>query len=153
MNNHTTGRFSAATTQMLLDSGWFPGRDVLHQLALPPGFTPFPAALNVLKEFGNLDIGNPGSGIECARTPVTLNPTLAIGETDRFEAFRQLLKISLYPLGETRDGHAFIAIDQYDRVFLAFDDLYFVGDTFEQALDNLLTGTSRPRIVREDGAW
>ncbi len=138
---------------MLRDSGWFPQRNVSAALVLPLDFAPFPAALDVLSEFGNLRIGRRGPGIEFARTPVVLDPMMAVGESDRFVEFAAPLGVSLYPLGETDDGHGFITIDERGRVFLIFDDLYFVGHTFDRALDNLLRGAVRPRIVDEHGQW
>ena len=151
--DRTSERFSAATYEMLREAGWVPDRDVSRTLKLPPEFTPFPVALEVLREFGNLRVGRRGSGVEFARTPVVLDPMLATGETDRFQEFAGVLNSGLYPLGETDDGHGFVAIDEQGRVFLVYDDLNFVGDTFESALENLLAGAKRPRMVDDEGRW
>ncbi|HBB87906.1 MAG TPA: hypothetical protein DC047_09845 [Blastocatellia bacterium] len=153
MMDQTSERFSAATKEMLGEAGWIPDRDVSREIQLPPGFDPFPAALKALAEFGNLHVGRRGSGVEFARTPIVLDPMLAMGEDDRFREFSGILKSNLYPLGETDDGHGFVAIDEQGRVFLIYDDLNFVGETFDSALENLLAGAKRPRLVDEGGRW
>ncbi len=153
MTDHETGRFSTTTLEMLQAAGWFPGRDVSTALALPEGFSPFPAALDVLKEFGKLRIGQQGRGIEFARTPVVLEPKLAAGEQDRFAEFDTLLNTRLYPLGETADGHSFITIDEHGRIFLIFEEISYVDASFDAAIDNLLNGRRKPRIVNEAGDW
>jgi hypothetical protein len=140
------GRFLPETAEMLSEAGWFPGRDVFSQLRLPAEFTLFPAAQRVLQEFGMLRIGRKGPGLTSARTPVVLDPMLCVGEDDRFSDCASLLHSCLYPLGETADGHAFVAIDDRGRVFLMMDTIWFVGDTFDGALDSLLRGERRPEV-------
>jgi hypothetical protein len=125
---------------MLLEAGWLPGRDVFNQLRLPAGFALFPAAQRVLQEFGMLGIGRPGPGLAFARTPVFLDPMLCQGEDDRFSDCARDLHSRLYPLGETLDGHGFIAINERGRVFWLMDAHWLIADTFDKALDNLLRG-------------
>ena len=146
-------RFSAPTMELLQEAGWVPGRDVSGKLQLPDDFVPFPAALNVLNEFGNLRIGKHGPGVECARIPLILNPMLATGEFDRFIEYENTLRIRLYPLGETGDGHSFIAIDEQGRIFLLFENISFVDNTFDAALDNLLNGTKPPILIDSTGRF
>lgn len=153
MSERAEERFSTQTLEMLREAGWFPGRDVSRDLKLPRGFKPFPAALKVLAEFGNLRIGRDGPGIEFRRKPVILDPMLVAGEDDRYAEFSRLLGVGLYPLGETADGHAFLAIDELGRVFFIFGDMFFVGDSFESALENLLLGKKMPPVVDEEGRW
>jgi len=153
MSAHFSGRFSKSIEEMLREAGWLPGRDVSRGLKLPEGFTLFPAAQRVLSEFGNLRIGKSGPGLVFARTPVVLDPALAFGEEGRFHEFAVLLKTNLYPLGETADGHSFVVIDEKGRVFLIFEEISFVDETFELALDNLLQGARQIRMVDENGNW
>lgn len=138
---------------MLSEAGWFPGRDVFSELRLPTGFSLFPAAQRVLQEFGMLRIGREGPGLMSARTPVVLDPMLCVGEDDRFSAYASLHHSCLYPLGEASGGHAFVAIDEQGRVFGLMDAMWFVGDTFDDALDNLLRGARRSPIIYETGNW
>jgi hypothetical protein len=138
---------------MLSEAGWFPGRDVFSQLRLPAGFTLFPAAQRVLQEFGMLRIGREGPGRMFARTPVVLDPMLCEGADDWFSDYAGLLQSCLYPLGETVSGGALVAIDDRGRVFLIFEGISFVGDTFEGALDNLLRGAWEAPEVDETGNW
>jgi hypothetical protein len=71
---------------------------------------------------------------------------LCVGEDDRFGDYASLLHSCLYPLGETAGGHAFVASDDRGRVFLVMDAIWFVGDTFDSALDSLLRGERRPEV-------
>jgi hypothetical protein len=139
------------TTEMLRRSGWFPGRDVLDEILLPPHFTSFPAALGVLREFGYLTIGGEGPGVEVARTPVVIDPMKGRSFYNHCVEFEDLLQIKLYPLGEA--SHALVVIDEKDRVFLLFEDLFFVDYSFDNALDNLINGLRKPQVVDENGHW
>jgi hypothetical protein len=140
-------RFLPETTAMLREAGWFPGRDVSNDLQLPPDFTLFPAALAVLKEFGLLHVGQGGPGVEMARTTLDLDPMLAIYENDTFSDYEKDIQAKLYPLGEAEHGHAFLAIDERGQVYLLFGKVYWISETFDAALDNLLNGLKRARPI------
>lgn len=138
--------------RMLAECGWHAGRDVSAALKLPKDFVIFPTVQRILAEFGNLKCGKRGPGIECARSTLNLDPSLAEGESDRFKPYSQLIGSKLYPLGEGDDGHYFVAVDERGRVFLVMDFLMFVADSFEVALENLLLGR-KPRPVDEQGKY
>jgi hypothetical protein len=146
-------RFPLETTEMLVEAGWFSGRDVFSQLRLPAGFAVFGAAQRVLMEFGMLRVGRDGPGLASARTPVDLDPMLCWGEDDRFSDYADALGSSLYPLGEAAHGHVFVAIDELGRVFLIMDSMWFVSYTFDDALDKLLRGAGRALEVDDTGHW
>jgi hypothetical protein len=152
MSERTEQRFLAATMELLREAGWFPGRDVFGDVQLPPVFVIFPAAQRVLAEFGHLVMGRQGPGIGKARSRVVIDPMLAWGEDDRFEEFENLLHTTMYPLGEISGG-AFLVIDEQGRVFIIFEDLFFVADTFDEALDDLLNGLKQSPVVDEEGHW
>ena len=140
-----THNFSDEVARMLSESGWYSGRNAEKALKLPAGFAVFPAASQILKEFGNLKCGKRGRGIDRARSTLNLDPSLAAGESDRFDPYARLLGARLYPLGEADDGHSFVAIDDKGRVFLVMDFMMFVGEDFVSALETLLLGKrSRP---------
>lgn len=125
---------------MLVAAGWHQGRDVRGALQLPSDFDIFPAALQVLREFGMLRVGGAGVGTDRARSTLDLNPSLAEGEFDRFEPFEDRIGDKLYPLGEVDGGYGFLAIDTQGRVFWVMDFIQFVAERFDEALEVLLLG-------------
>jgi hypothetical protein len=125
---------------MLTEAGWFLGRDVIDSVKLPEEFEIFPAAIEALKEFGHLRVGEEGEGIERARSTIVFEPTLASRDWDWFLFSSNLLQTNLYPLGEVDNDRYYLAMDSEGRVFLVFDGLIFVDDNFDKALEKLLMG-------------
>ncbi len=147
-------RFPQDTEKVLKDAGWFSGRRVADEqmtvwrtaLDSESGFQMFPAAQAALLEFGGLEVKRRGPGLTSARLPFHLDPTLAIGEEDRFSKFESVLQTRLYPLGEVADGHSFLAVAENGEAFLAGDDLFFAGKTIDEALERLTLGLSVQRL-------
>jgi hypothetical protein len=105
------------------------------------GFVLHRAAEAVLLEYGGLRIGSSGPGVECARADVRVNPSLCIGERDRFdEYFPELQGRELFPLGEVEGGHAFLGITPTGEVYALMDEVYARWPSFETALRSLLIG-------------
>jgi hypothetical protein len=99
------------------------------------------AAESVLVEFGDLHIGTVGTGIDLATSDILVNPTVALGEDDRFyDYFPPLKGKALFPLGEVHRGHAFLAIDANGEVFELMDEVYCYWRSFGSALEALLLG-------------
>jgi hypothetical protein len=128
-------------------AGWHPGRSVgnlvsewSRRLDRPDGFRMFPAARDALAEFGGLAGGLSGPGVKRSRSSFRLDPTLAIGEEDRFRKYAASLTTGLYPLGEAGDGHAFLAIDEQGGVYLLMDDILKIGESIREGLTGLLLG-------------
>jgi hypothetical protein len=143
-------RFSETVLEMLTEAGRFLGRDVIDSVKMPEEFEIFPAAIEALKEFGHLRVGEEGDGIECARSTIVFEPTLASGDWDWFSFYSNLLQTSLYPLGEVNDDNIYLSVDPKGRVFLVWQDLMFVDDNFDKALEKILTGV-RVRLVDDNG--
>ena len=140
-------RFSQFSKKVLEDSGWYEGRcvrDLFDKWMSDPDiknkFTIFPIAEKVLLEFGGIHIDQHGPGISCARSPFEIDPTLCIGEDDRFDEFGEEIKSRLFPLGEAVGGHLFLAIDESGRVFLLMQEIMFEANSFDEALENLIQG-------------
>ena len=105
------------------------------------GFRLHPVAESVLLEYGGLVIDSHGPGRDLARSPLRLDPTLALGEEDRLhEYFPELAGREFFPLGETDHGHAFLAIDRRGAVVQVMDEVYGRWSSFESALESLLLG-------------
>lgn len=127
-------------------AGWYERRtdaDTVRRwsesLDTPTGFRMFPAAEEALSEYGGLEIHAEGAGRDVARTSVKLDPTLALGEEERFARFRAQVG-EIYPLGEVGDGHAFLAMDRAGRVYLLLEDLQPLAPSIRQAIAALLLG-------------
>lgn len=113
---------------------------------LSPGFRLFPAAEMALKQYGGIHVKQSGPGRKTARQSFELNPLLAIGEQDRFAEHALRIGEPLYPLGEAGDGHVFLAIAADGRVFALMEDLWFIGESMDVAIERLILGES-PQIV------
>ena len=140
-------RFSSETEQLLKRAGWFEGRCDSSQveawaqeMASLDGFKMTPIARSVLKEFGGLHIKSHGPGLECARSDIEINPLLAKCEEDRFFAFSCFKGKQVFPLGEAVVGHMFAAIDEDGKVYLVMQEVQWVANSFDAALETLLLG-------------
>ena len=133
-------RFSSPILKLLMESGWFEGRDIGNSMMLPQEFPLFPTAHKVLSEFGNLKIGKTGIGIDRATSDIDMNPMLATGEFDRFMEYEAELGVKLYPLGEVHRKHAFLVIDDIGRIYQLMDYIIFEGENIDAAMENLLLG-------------
>jgi hypothetical protein len=107
---------------------------------LSPGFRLFPAAEMALTRYGGIHVKQSGPGAEAARESFELNPLLAIGEEDRFAEHALRIGEPLYPLGEAGNGHVFLAIAADGRVFALMEDLWFLGESMEAAIETLVLG-------------
>lgn len=141
------GRFSAETEQLLRASGWFEGRAVPDlveswraEVESSRGFVLTPVARRALNEFGGLHILSEGAGVAYARSDIDFNPTLAMFEEDRFFSFQCLQGKQLFPLGEAALGHVFAVIDESGAVYLVMEEVHYVADTFDAALESILLG-------------
>jgi hypothetical protein len=138
---------TADVYRLLRDAGWFPGRHVPELVACwrseleADGFVLHRAAEAVLSEYGGLQIGSSRAGVECARSDVRVDPSLCIGERDRFhEYFAELQGRELFPLGEVAGGNAFLGITPTGEVYELMDAVFARWPSFETALRSLLIG-------------
>lgn len=99
-------------------------------------------ASRALDEFGGLVVKVSGPGFDMAKTGFTVDPRPVFSELDRLQEYASSFspEIELFPLGETLDGHAILAIDQRGRVFLVMDSVMLIGETVEEAIANLILG-------------
>ena len=111
------------------------------------------AAERALEAFGGIRVSRSGPGLQCARASFVIAPEAADGEEERFGAFSEFVTGSLFPLGESHDGEAFLGIDEAGAVYLVNDGLYYLGDDIHRALDALLEGrTARMLALRPTGS-
>jgi len=139
--------WSRETEAVVARAGWHPGRSVADrvarwgsELATEGGFELFPAASSALGEFGGLEFAASGAGVDFARGNVNIDPSLAIGEEDRFRELETRHGLKLFPLGEAYDGNLFLGIDPSGRVYLIDDELTLAGASIYRAIENLISG-------------
>lgn len=152
-------RFPPEIARVLLDAGWFPGRDISgdvdawarNHAGADTGWTFFPAARAALREFGGLDLPqygpaqNLGGGFRSCTYPY---PYPAGGETprDSAEGFTDVFGVEVFQIGDNEDGPAAIVMDEQGRVFLVhWADSFYLGAGIDQALVALIRG--------ESGTW
>ncbi len=143
-------RWSPETVAYLAQAGWKDGHDATElskvwRSQLAPGFESFPAADRAMARFGGIDVRVRGPGKNCARTSFRLDPAEAWGEDERFERFAAWG--TMFPLGVAGDGHAFIAIASDGRVYLIMEEIEFIGDSIEDAIENLVMGIRPDTLV------
>jgi SUKH-3 immunity protein len=107
-----------------------------------------PAAIEALSEFGGLRVDVHGAGMTMARQSFVLDPTLAIGEDDRFGRYGSVVGTELFPLGEGGGGHYFLAIAPDGFVYGIGDFIFEVGCDIRDALQNLVRGVRFTRPPR-----
>lgn len=147
-------RFPEDIANILKAAGWFPGRCVEGMvdkwkaaLDHPGGLKMFSAAREVLLEFGGLRVDQQGPGVTCAREPFVIDPMTAVLEDDYFSDWGKTIGVSLYPLGEAASANYYLAIDECGRVFLSEAELIFLGESFDDALVNLIRGIIGKRVT------
>lgn len=114
---------------------------------LSPDFELFPAAREALERFGGIRVEQEAPGEDCKRETFDLDPSLALGEEDRFRSFEPLISGKLYPLGEAGAGHAFLAISERGEVYALMHDLWLVGRSIDDALERLIRGRHLQKLT------
>jgi hypothetical protein len=99
-------------------------------------------ARNCLREFGGLFIKVNWVGITNAPVSVNLDPSLCLGEKDRWARYEPVIRGLLFPLGEAENGHYFACIDTKGRVYLVMDNILGIGKDFDVAIVHLLLGVA-----------
>ncbi|MBZ9994834.1 SUKH-3 domain-containing protein [Mesorhizobium sp. BH1-1-4] len=119
-------------------AGWFVGRKVPLTPAVPTGH---PVAA-ILSEFGGLNVGELGPGIECARSDIVFGwfPHEAYEEISEIG---DLLETDLAYLAEAHNGHQSLYLDREGRVFdvsPVAPGIRLVGRSFGEAMERILLG-------------
>lgn len=128
-------------------SGWAPDRRVARETIdrwlagiQGEGFSVFPAGIQVLSEYGGLIVGMRGAGLQAARMVVDFDPTLAFGESDRFQEFERALGYKLFPLGEGDGGHVLLALSDNGDLLCLADEAWRAGGDFRAGLAAIILG-------------
>jgi len=139
-------RFSKQSERVLRRAGWYPGRQVPELVSKwknHPAIADiemFETAERFLLEFGGIEVTQSGPGVNLARSPFKIDPTVAYHQSDLFTEFGRMVDTRLYPLGEAADRWYYLAIGENGRVYYVMEDIVLAGYTEDEALENLLIG-------------
>jgi len=158
------GRFPDEVAAALVEGNWgqihtddFFVDHLIEETVAVAGAThrhePFPAARQALLAFGFVFSGRCGPGRENWIRRLEINPESAAHSADILGEFGALLGTRLFPIGSEGMGETIVAVDEAGRIF-ALDQAgeWFLGDTIDTALINIITGGPIAR-VRDDGTW
>jgi hypothetical protein len=117
--------------------GWYPGRNVLEQLSLPIDYPVFPMALRVLAEFGGIEVGEMGPGINMGSSIITFDPTEREGT---YERLRGEHPKRIYPIAMVDHGHALLFVDEEGSILYYAGKLELINTDIWEALTSLVLG-------------
>ncbi|MFJ5230863.1 SUKH-3 domain-containing protein [Kitasatospora sp. NPDC088391] len=148
----TALRAAGEVDRTLAAAGWHPGRQVpvrrWRELLEASGHLRMhAAAARFLAEFGGLEVGHGGPGVNVARTAFHLDPELAVGEEERFADWSERLGRDLFPIGELDHGRFFLAVDATGEICLVETWVESYGP-FRQGLEKLVLGIKGRRLDR-----
>lgn len=104
----------------------------------------FRKAETILNEFGGIKIKEK----RCfSKQTINIDPTLALGEDDRFVYYSDILKTQLYPLGKTLGGYYFLAIAENGQIFWLLQGVFIMGNSFHEALSKMILGYHPEPII------
>jgi hypothetical protein len=156
-------RFAPDVAAALTAAGWTPGRAVDEQPAVDyvhgeigrdgARTEAHDAALAALREFTGLTVMQDGPGVELRRRPFVIDPVPVAASTETLADFGAVLGDRLFPIGMEGDHDSIIAMASSGHVF-ALDHAgeWHLGDSMDEALAMLVTGTQPPR-VDDNGRW
>jgi SUKH-3 immunity protein len=158
-------RIPDEVARVLHDAGWSGQRLTDAQVASAVDFVTgevgrngahiqaFPAATEVVSEYGGLFVVQDGPGRDLRRRPFAIDPTQVAATTETLADLGRLLGKKLFPIGMEGDHESVLAIDETGRVFaLDHAGVWYLGDSVAAALTTLVTGTQPPRLD-EHGNW
>jgi len=150
-------RFSASTLRHLEESGWYPERKI--QIPVAEGMDIFPAALKVLQEFGNLNIGERGQGMNVAKDSIefrimSYDWKKGNWHFDYVDELAKSIDMRAYPIGFTSNGGNLV-IDEEGRVFMLGDIDFFMGSSIEETIEKIINGIKANKIEYKlvDDKW
>ena len=153
---NTKRRFSAYTQRRLEEAGWFLNRNVEEEVSFPKDVEIFSSALEVITEFGKLQIGIKQSGktgITLAKSPVWIDPNEAY-YLEEFQYAQDIIKERIYPFGLVNfdtSARGTLYINETGAVFCIDDFDWFYDNSFDRALEKMLEGI-KP-IPLQEAQW
>lgn len=141
---------------MLEQAGWHPGRNVSESIDYPSDVE-YPSDIRMLlSEYGKLYVRSTGAGVDVTRNSIDFDPSWADQESSedgQLRYYSELIGTTLYPIGFVRDDGLMLCIDSSHKVYLAGDDLYWVGNSFVEGVSNVLLGVRGKIFNHQQMRW
>lgn len=143
-------RFPPEVEEALRRAGWYPGRRVeentvavwCRELSAYSGCRVFPAAVEVLREFGGLEIDKPGAEPRADDENSTYHlsvkfwPSHLDAVTRRGWLAREwVLNEVLFPIGVYSVEEIFLAVSSTKRIYGFGYGMWFCGENIDEALE------------------
>ncbi|WP_157407939.1 SUKH-3 domain-containing protein [Actinomadura atramentaria] len=153
-------RFHADVETALFQAGWMPGRDAAARVdpwladfcaqtdPLGKRHEIFPAARDIYREFGLLDLYPFGRGEETGAFPIHFFPAdVPLAEVSAF-GLAARLSMRTFPIGRTDDSTNVLIVDEQGRVYMVHDigGEFFLGTSIDAALEVLVRGLRAPTL-------
>lgn len=141
-------RITPYVITVLKENGWHEGRkyDIgyFRETLCAEGYVLFEYAQEILESLGGITVHSKGDGSH-SYADFDFDPVeAASGEFDRIEYYQSIAHESLFPLGSLSQGIAYAGMSQ--KIYWgSVDQLYLVGNSIEDYLNNLLSW--RPSII------
>jgi hypothetical protein len=152
-------RFHLEVETALLGAGWLPGRDAagrvdpwLEEFSAQADSRGrrheiFPAARDIYRELGLLDITPPGRGEEVGAFPIHFFPEAVPAESVSTHWLAGQLRLRTFPIGRTEDDTNVLIVDEEGRIYMSHPaGEFFLGTGIEQALEVLVRGLKAPTL-------
>jgi hypothetical protein len=146
--------FSEKSMQILRDGGWTEDRllpaDSFIEKLTKAGYTPHPAALEVLQQFGGLEFSHEDLEGYRWRFHFDIDRTISICDIEDIEDYGNCIGTILCPVGEFDNGHFLVAVSEDGRVFSYFNPFICLdGVNYIEAIERycMRPGTTIKRLV------
>lgn len=150
--NKTSDRFSAELEATLRSSGWYPGRRVeedkvttwCREIIAHSGCRIFPAAVNVLREFGGLEIDRPRPKLSEDDEDYEWPPSVKFwpssyenesGASRGWFGREWILDEVIFPVAVYSIAEIYLAISPGGRVYGFGYGFWLCGETMDEALE------------------
>lgn len=148
--------FNSDVLALLKQAGWFPGRNVGDSIDYPSDVV-YPIEIRMLlHEYGKLKVKSSGPGVNMVRNSIDFDPSWAEQESSedgKLKYYSDLLNKTLYPLGYISNESLFLCIDLKENIYMAGDNLYWMGESFVNGVSNILLGIAGKSLNEESNEW
>lgn len=131
---------------LFIVAGWTPKQPQLSSLDVSSC-----SAAYVLSEFGGLEVGSCGPGLECATSNIRFLSNVNAGKNSVITPWERKLGL-LVAVADAHNDHIIVYVDRKGSYYFFTDpdeQLYFGGNSFGEAMERLLLGKAYgPRIER-----
>ncbi|UYZ62614.1 SUKH-3 domain-containing protein [Hymenobacter weizhouensis] len=148
--------FNQEVLSLLRQAGWFPGRNVGETIDYPSDVNYPIDTQMLLNEYGKLFVRSTGAGVNMGRNSIDFDPSWADQESSedgRLHYYSELIGTTLYPIGYIRDESLFLCVDSSHKVYMAGDNLYWMGNSFVEGISNILLGISGKIFDEQEIHW